>query len=247
MINVIIPMSGPNVLDPEHFIYPTQLVEVQGKPLIEHTMAPFLEIERKVNYFPIISSKDVESFSIDDVLQLLLGDDVSLIELSEATKGAACSALLAIEKINNDTPLIITSSDHIIEVCIDEILSDFENRELDAGTICFNSIHPKWSFARLDENEYVIETAEKRPISRNAIAGFYYFKHGRDFVTSAMAMIRKDASVNGSFYISPVINELILLGKKVGIHSIDAEKYHNIYDVNALTTFENYLIGARNG
>ena len=240
-MNVIIPMSGPNKLDSECHIYPTQLVEVHGNPLIEYTMGPFLSMERELNYIPIVSSNDVEQFNIDSVLKLLLGDNVDIIELSQATKGAACSALLAIDKINNDRPLIITSGNHVIDDNIDDAINFFESKNFDAGVICFNSIHPKWSFVRQDNNDNVIETAEKRPISRNAIAGLYYFKNGKDFVTAAMEMIKKDAAINGSFYISPSLNELVLLGKKIGVYKIDAERYHNIYDVSALTAFERYL------
>jgi hypothetical protein len=38
-------------------------------------------------------------------------------------------------------------------------------------------------------------------------------------------MIRKDASVNGSFYICPVLNELVLEQARIGIAPIDASQY----------------------
>ena len=38
-------------------------------------------------------------------------------------------------------------------------------------------------------------------------------------------MIRKDSTVDGSFYIAPVFNELILQGKTVGIHRLAVENY----------------------
>jgi dTDP-glucose pyrophosphorylase len=245
MLNIVIPMSAPNLLDPEHFFYPKQLIEVQGKPLIEHTMEPFLELSGEVNFYPIVSASDVSEFNIDAVLKLLLGDSLQLIELSKATKGAACSALMAIDYINNDHPLIITSSDHVISTDLQKAISYFEENDFDAGTICFNSIHPKWSFVKLDEKGLVVETAEKRPLSRNAIAGFYYFKRGRDFVQAAMAMIKKGAEINNSFYISPTLNELILENKRIGIYTIEHADYHNIYDTSALTSFENYLRGEK--
>ena len=53
---------------------------------------------------------------------------------------------------------------------------------MDGGVIVFDSVHPRWSFVRVDKAGFVIETAEKRPISRLATAGFYYFRRGADFV-----------------------------------------------------------------
>jgi hypothetical protein len=62
------------------------------------------------------------------------------------------------------------------------------------------------------------------PISRNAIAGTYYFKHGEDFARAAMKMILKDSNVNGFYYNSQVFNELILEGKKIQMQKIPAQR-----------------------
>ena len=39
----------------------------------------------------------------------------------------------------------------------------------DAGVITFESVHPRWSYVRLDSENRVTETAEKRPISNSRI------------------------------------------------------------------------------
>jgi len=56
-----------------------------------------------------------------------------------------------------------------------EAIAAFRRQELDAGTIVFDSVHPRWSFVKTNEKGLVIEAAEKRPPSRNATAGFYHF------------------------------------------------------------------------
>jgi len=71
----------------------------------------------------------------------------------------------------------------------------------------------------------VVEAAEKNPISYDAMAGFTWFRRGGDFVTAAQAMLRKDAQVNGNFFISLTLNELILQQKKIGVVPIDARQY----------------------
>ena len=184
---------------------------------------------------------DSETYHLDSILRLLTDSKCDILKLSGQTKGAACSALMAIELINNETPLIIANGDQVIEAPLAEIEKKFQTEELDAAVVTFESIHPKWSYIRADKSYRVIEAAEKRPLSKNAIAGFYYFRNGRDFVSAAMQSIAKDAHVNDIFYIAPVLNELVLAGKKIGYHAIDASTYHSFYSPAKIVEYENWL------
>jgi len=121
----------------------------------------------------------------------LLAPSCEIIVVDGLTAGAVCTALLAIEHINNETPLVIANADQLVEVDLCDVIQSFEQQSLDAGTLVFDSVHPRWSYVRLDEHGYVIEAAEKRPISRYATAGIYYFREGRRFVKAAMEMIKK--------------------------------------------------------
>ena len=85
----------------------------------------------------------------------------------------------------------------------------------DGGIITFHATHPKWSFARLGEDGFVEEVAEKNPISNIATVGFYYWKHGSDFVKYAEQMVERDIRVNNEFYVCPVYNQAIEDGKKI--------------------------------
>jgi dTDP-glucose pyrophosphorylase len=158
--------------------------------------------------------------------------------LEKETKGAACSVLMAIDKINNGEPLIIANADQLFDIDLNKVLDTFDKNSVDAGVICFEAVHPRWSFVRLNEKNKIIETAEKRPISKNAIAGFYYFKQGKDFVAAAMGSIRKDANVDGLYYISPTFNELVLSSKNLEIFSIPKEKYHTFYTPQKIKEYE---------
>jgi ribosomal protein L31 len=111
----------------------------------------------------------------------------------------------------------------------------------DAGVITFKSLHPRWSYVRLDEHQRVVETSEKRPISRNAIACIYYFKIGRDFVESAMSIVQKDSHVNGIFYISSTLNEMILKEKSVTSIEVETSKYHTFYTPQKIKEYESNL------
>jgi len=88
-------------------------------------------------------------------------------------------------------------------------------KNVDGGIVTFISTHPKWSFVKVDEEGYVKEVAEKRPISNIATVGIYYFKQGRYFVEAAEKMVKKNVRVNNEFYVAPTYNEMILEGKKI--------------------------------
>ena len=84
----------------------------------------------------------------------------------------------------------------------------------DGGIVTFKSTHPKWSFAKLNNDGLVTEVAEKNPISDTATVGFYYWKKGSDFVKYAEEMINENIRVNNEFYVCPVFNQAIKDSKK---------------------------------
>ncbi|OGS97066.1 MAG: hypothetical protein A3H31_08360 [Gallionellales bacterium RIFCSPLOWO2_02_FULL_57_47] len=215
-----------------------------------HLVFERAQIKGEKRFIFIVNAADCQKYHLDNVLRLITNDCGVVIQLEKETAGAACSALMAIDHIDNNDALMISNGDHIFNYDLNRVISGFESRSVDAGSVCFDSVHPKWSFVRLDENNKIIETAEKRPLSRNAIAGLYYFKHGSDFVRAAKKTIEKDASVNGRFYVAPTLNELVLEGKNLEIHSIPSSTYHNFYSPHKLKEYEDSLknsVGNRSG
>ena len=95
--------------------------------------------------------------------------------------------------------------------------------------------HPKWSFAKIDENGYVTEVAEKNPISDIATVGVYFWKKGSDYVKYAEEMIKENIRVNNEFYVCPVFNEAIKDNKK--IRTFDIEKMWGLGTPEDLNVF----------
>ncbi len=244
MLNILIPMVGPNRFDAEEFPYPKPLIEVNGRALIEYVVDCLLKIDGNRRFIFVINASDRSVYHLDKVLKLIGGEDAVVIESSGQTKGAACTALLAIEQIDNAQPLLISSSDHYFSCHLGEVVSRLRTQDCDAGVVCFSAVHPKWSFVRLEEDR-VVEAAEKRPLSKHAIAGLYYFRHGRDFVQACMRMIEKRVVVGTEelYYLAPTLNELILEQKVVRAIHIDGSTYHNIYSPQKLREFEELVRG----
>ena len=83
-----------------------------------------------------------------------------------------------------------------------------------------------------------MEVAEKRPLSKRAIAGFYYYRNGHDYVEAAKKALLKRNEVNGIYYLSASINELILAGKRVGFYDIEKDAYHSFYSPVKIKEYE---------
>ena len=54
-------------------------------------------------------------------------------------------------------------------------------------------------------------------------------------------MIKKDASVNGLYYISPTLNEMVLENKTITIFQIENGKYHTFYTPQKIKEYERIL------
>ena len=184
MINILMPLAGKDHFFPEvEYPFPKPLIEFNGKTMIEHIIDNFQTIEEEKQFIFIVNSEDCKKYHLDNVLNILTNNICKIIKLDNNTKGAACSAMMAIDYINNEAPLIISNADQLLDISLQDVIATFKDN--DAGVITFESIHPRWSYVRLNEINQVIETAEKRPISRIAIAGFYYFAKGSDFIFSS--------------------------------------------------------------
>ena len=217
-MNVLIPMAGAGKrFFDAGYMFPKPLIEIDNKPMIQWVIE---SLNLNANYIFIIQKEHQKKYNIKSVLRILK-PNCKIIELDHITEGAACTTLLAKKFINNSDPLIIANSDQYIDWNSSKAIYDFSTKNLDGAILTFESIHPKWSYAKCDEDGFVTEVAEKKVISKNATVGVYYWKRGADYVRSAQEMIKKNVRVNNEFYVCPVYNEFISKKKKVKIHDVD--------------------------
>jgi choline kinase/ketosteroid isomerase-like protein len=238
-MNVLIPMSGASLYQKsESFIYPKILTEVAGKTLLEHSQSVFATADESVHLIYAVPKSERKKLSLEAIINIVTENDATVFDVEGETSGALCTCLLAVDYIDLDKELIISSADHCLTEDLDEVLSFFRANDADAGVLSFESVHPKWSYASLNSEGYVKQTSEKKPISRTAMAGFFYFKKANDFVEAAKNVIRKQAMVNGVYFVSSSINEMILHGKKVLAKPLISDVYHSFYDAHSIKTFE---------
>ena len=217
-MNVLIPMAGAGSrFVSAGYTFPKPLIEVDGKPMIQ-VVVENLNIE--ANYTFIVQKEHYEKYSLQYLLNLI-APNCNIVQVDGLTEGAACTTLLAKEFINNNAPLVMANSDQFVEWNSNECLYAFNADGIDGGIVSFKATHPKWSYAKVGDDGFVSEVAEKKPISDNATVGIYFWKKGSDYVKYAEQMIEKNIRTNNEFYVCPVFNEAIQDGKKVRIKDIE--------------------------
>ena len=218
-MNVLIPMAGAGSrFEQAGYTFPKPLIDVDGKPMIQ-TVVDNLNIDAR--HIFIVQKSHYEQYNLINVLSSI-SPNCEIIQVDEITEGAACTTLLAKDLINNDEPLLMANSDQFVEWDPNQFMYSMIGDTIDAGMATFKSTHPKWSYARLNNEGFVCEVAEKNPISDIATVGIYYWSKGSDYVKYAEQMISKNIRINNEFYVCPVFNEAIQDNKR--IKTFDIEK-----------------------
>ncbi len=211
-LNVLIPMAGAGSrFEKAGYTFPKPLIEVKKKPMIQ-VVIENLNID--ANYIYVVQKSHRKKYNLDTLLNLLT-PGCKIVEVEGMTEGAACTALLAKEYINNNQPLFFANSDQFVEWDSNEFMYKMQETNADGGIVTFNATHPKWSFAKVNDQGLVTEVAEKNPISNTATVGYYYWKQGSNFVKFAEQMVKKNIRVNNEFYVCPVFNEAINEGLQI--------------------------------
>ncbi len=236
-INIVIPMAGKGSrFRDAGYTFPKPLIDIKGKTMIE-LVAKNLKLHDDHRFVFICQREHYENYDLYHVLKNATNNKFDVVQINGMSEGAACTVLSAMQYINNDQELVIANSDQFIQSDMNEFINRARAGDHDGLIMTFTASHPKLSYAACDHNGRVIEVAEKKPISEHATVGIYYFKHGKDFVEAAQAMIRKNIRHNNEFYVCPVYNELILQDKHIAIHPISNESMHGLGTPEDLSLF----------
>lgn len=162
----------------------------------------------------MIRSDEAEKWKTDKILSTAISG-VQFHRIPRATRGALCSAAMALDFLESDLPLVITSGDSFIGGDLLKLIPLFFSKGASAGTLLFQDSLPRWSFARLGRDDKILEMAEKSPISTYASTGLFYFRSAELFMRAAEWVLKENMHTNGEFYLSSALNYLIMNGEKV--------------------------------
>ena len=234
--NLVVPMAGRGSRFTEQgYTDSKPFIDVEGKPMIQRVIENLnFELNPEFKTIILCQKSDYERYNFSIFQEIIGHNNIEIIQIDGITEGAACTLLLAEEFIDNDIPMLSFNTDQMIDYEVKETFDIM--RKADGGIPCFWGDSTDWSYAKIDKDGYVTEVAEKKVISNNATAGYYYWSKGSDFVKYAKQMIAANDRVNNEFYVAPVYNYAIKDGKKIRITQVD-----KVYELGTPEYLENYL------
>jgi NDP-sugar pyrophosphorylase family protein len=236
-INIVIPMAGRGSRFSEAgYKNPKPMIQVKNMPMIEFVVKNLTPKKYSPNFIFICQKDILQNIEFTDFLQKLTVPH-QLISIDYITNGAAETVLLAREHINNDDHLMVANCDQFVDIEIDDYLDFAFQSEGCIMTMYAN--HPKWSYIKYINNK-IVDVVEKEVVSDDATVGIYNFQAGKMFVNGADAMIQKDKTVNGEFYVAPVYKELIEGGMNITIYDVSG-RMHGLGTPEDLVEFEAHI------
>lgn len=223
-VNILVLAAGQSHSEDGEISYPFCLTDFEGSTLIERLISNTQEI-KNASYTFALRDDEVERYHLDRVVRNI-SPGCNIVRVPNTTHGSACTTLLAASQLPPEEEVLVISANELVDIDFNEVIAEFRKRELDAGTLTFRSVQPRYSYVKTDKNGYVIEAAQKKPISLFATVGVFWFSTSKNLVESIKNMIRKDANVDGNFYVAPAFNEIILDQGKIGTVEIDTKRYH---------------------
>jgi HAD superfamily hydrolase (TIGR01509 family) len=217
-MNVLIPCAGHGSRFADAgYTFPKLLIDVNGKPMIQVVVE---NLNINANFIFIVRQEHYDTYNLKSLLNII-APNCKIVTVNEVTEGACCTTLLAEKYIDNDNPLVIANSDQFMQWRSGEFYHSLNSDNIDGSIVCFENIHPKWSYVKTNEYGNVTEVAEKKVISNQATTGVYFYKKGSDYVKYSKQMIEKNIRTNNEFYVCPVFNEFIGDGKIIKTFTVD--------------------------
>ena len=241
MLNIVVPMAGDGTrFNETGHKEPKPLIPViDGKPMIQlvvECLTPSVEHR----FIFICRREHDEEYDLDHLFKTITTRYEKVI-VDGVTEGPACSVLLAKQWFDNNDPMMTACADDYVNVDIDEFISAASQNDAEGTIMTYLGSEPAGSSAKITQDEFVTEVAEKKLISPYMTVGVYYFDQGKDYVEATEQMIRNDKRANGEFYVSPVYNEMIARGQPIKSYPIDEKDMHTMGTPETLKEFQRLL------
>ena len=208
---------------------PKPLIQVQGKTLLEHTLASFdlqpgdqlmLAVQRRHSIRESIGSRLADQHPSLSLHWLELDQ---LLPGQLATSTAAIDSLLDQQPHCRDLTLLIHNCDTGFQWS--EPLGRVKGW---ASMPVFEAEGDHWSFGQPDplNPERAVAIAEKRRISNLASIGFYGFSSAGRFLDQARWQLNHGSTVNGEHYIAPMLQTALDNGAEISLPRVQGVKLY---------------------
>lgn len=220
-IHLIVPMAGRG----SRFMQngqsmPKPMIDLHGRPFFWWAVESVRRTVEITSLQFVVLREHVNLYRIDE--QVLAWYPQANIVITEVvTGGSAETAMIGLEAIQDDLPIAINDCDHAFRVgqLPAALRAQRESHRCAAMVTTFASQLECYSYAQVDNQNFVYMTAEKKVISNRAISGCYIFTSAKIYKEAYEEYI-KNCPYNERF-ISGIYNVLLERGEKVVNCSLD--------------------------
>lgn len=252
-VQIIIPMSGlgQRFID-SGYSQPKPLIEVDGKPIIEHVINLFPG-EKNIKF--ICNNKHLSETNMKNILNKICPTGIIYEVPVEGREGPVQAVSIIFDKIDDNKEVIISYCDYGTYWNYEDFLNDTRIRKADGAIACYKGFHPHMlgndNYAFLKENpvgsRWMESIQEKKPFTNNkmneyASNGTYYFKSGKIMKKYFKLLMDLKIKVNNEYYVSTVYNLLINDGLMINIFEIENMlQWGTPYDLEIYKGWSNYF------
>ena len=208
-----------------------------------------LKVPEQSHFIFILREEADPEVSVRQLLEDICSENkytCSILSVNYLTEGPTCTAMIAADLVNNDTPLLISNSDQILDWNYDAFV---EKASFADGTVLtYNPPYDltlgskdKHSFVRFGPDGLPDQFAEKIVLSNEALVGTHYYKKGSYFVNAAKYTFDKNMRApNGEFYLSLTYQAMLNLGYSVNTYNLSASGFEHYYPVGEPSDYFSY-------
>lgn len=192
---------------------PKPIIEFNNKPFFVMSLESFGPIQNLNSLFNkiyfIVLHEHVESFKLDQII-LNYVPSAEIKILPKVLNGPIKSVESIIDSISQkDIPVLINDCDHYFTVNNLELkLKNYLSNDYYSGVLTFNSAENRYSYVK-KQNDIIIDVAEKKVISKDAICGLYAFK-STNALQDLIQQVLAKPSQNSEYFVSDLIRQSVL-------------------------------------
>lgn len=226
----VIPMAGrgQRFVD-QGYDKPKPLIDVGSRPMIAQAMACLPRPTQRVLVALAEHAKDATFRAEVKRLEA----PTRIIELTAVTEGQACSALLGLEGVDLEAPVLFAPCDTGYVYDVEKWLA--LERANDCDLVLFtakNHLPALWrpqmyGWLSTTPDGLIEKVAVKKqvegvaPADQQVVTGTFWFKSARLYEEETRAMVAADDRVNNEFYIDTIARRMVERGARVRAFTVD--------------------------
>lgn len=216
-MNIVVTMAGrgQRFVD-AGFAVPKPLIPVNGQPMYA-LVTRCLPLDAASRLVFVCLEDHLEAFPLRRDIRARFGESAVVVSLDSVTAGQAVTAWSARDELDLRRPILIHNADTLFRSDLLAVRNRYPRASGILGVFQVEGDH--WSFARVDADDRVVETAEKQRIAPLASTGLYYFAKASRFGELVEHEIAQHH--HGEIYIAPLFNQLIFNGEEVRVDRAD--------------------------